>query len=187
MFGFRGDADRRDQLFAVALLRQHLDDREILRVVERELGAQQRPRVEPLALAITQVALHQPGPQEILGDGGRAEPVALAGLERDEGARLARFRVHLQVAAREAGVEIAVGGRGAQQLALQAVVVEVAQARVGPERRVREHLRQERLVAPAPVISTCCSTRMTGSPGAIAMRACQTPSTCVSSVSIFGS
>ncbi len=78
----RRDADGHDPRLPVALLGQHLGEREILRVVECELRAQQRLGVVPVTLAVAQVAPHEAVAYHALLDRRRAEPVALAGRER---------------------------------------------------------------------------------------------------------
>ena len=99
-----------------------LDEGEVLRVVERELGAQERLRVVPVAFTVAEVALHQPRAHYALLDRRRSEAVAFAGFERHVRAGGVRRRIDEELAARETGVEIAVAERGTQQLAFQLVV-----------------------------------------------------------------
>ena len=139
--GLRRDADGGRLVLAVPFLGQDLDEREVLRIVERELRAQERLRVVPVAFVVAEVAPDQFFAQRTLLDDRRAEPVAFAGFERHVGARGARGRIDQEFGARESGVEVAVAERRAEQVALQLVVGEVTQPLAGLELRPGECLR----------------------------------------------
>jgi hypothetical protein len=133
---------------AVALAGQDLGDREVLRVVERELRAQQGFGAVPVALAVAQVAAHQAFAHDVLLDRRRAEAVALAGRERQARPGRTRAGIDGELARGELGVEVAVAEGRAQQLALQLLVCRVAQLHVRAQREFFQRSPDERLLAP---------------------------------------
>ena len=80
-----------------------------------------------------------------------AKVVAHAGLERERHARRCVFRIHEQLIGRHARIEVAVGRRGALQIALDLLVGRVAQARSDGERQMRGDALEERVMLPGPV------------------------------------
>ena len=74
------DVDRHRVIVAVGVPGQHLEVREVLRVIERELRAQHLGEIERLPLVVAQVAAHQGVLDHLLLDRGLAEAIALAGL-----------------------------------------------------------------------------------------------------------
>jgi hypothetical protein len=139
------NVDRHEVGGGIRRARPHLEVGEVLRVVERELSAQHLCQVEGIALVVTQVAPYQALLHDLLGDGGRAEAVALAGLKLERDARRVIRRIHQQLVARELGVEVAVGGGGALQVGLDAVVGRLVETLAGLERRMREDAPEERI------------------------------------------
>ena len=143
------DADRDDVILAVAVLGQHLDRREVQAVVQRELRAQQLGGVERIVLLVTQVAARQRFVDGVLADGGLAEAVTLAGLEFDGDVRDVGLRIDAHLVAQHARVEIAVGGRRAQQSALERFVVSVAEPVAALDRQIVGDAGEHR-VGPRP-------------------------------------
>ena len=133
--GVGADLHRHDARLAVRILRQHLEVGEVLRVIERELRAQHLGQVVVIALVVAQVAAHQAVADDVLLDAGGAEAVALAGLhlERDVGGVVGR--IDQQLVAGQFGIEIAVGGGGALQVALDGLVERVVQPIAGVQRQ----------------------------------------------------
>jgi hypothetical protein len=121
------DDDRHDVVLAIAVRGQHFHRREVQAVVQRELGPQQLVGIEGIVLLVAQVAARQWLLDGVLPDGRLAEPVALAGLEYDGDVRGVGLRIDAHLVAQHARVEITVGGRGAQQPALERLVVSVAE------------------------------------------------------------
>src|SRR5256885_14044002 len=132
------DAHRHDVRAAIGIPGQHLEVGEVLRVVEGELAAQHLREIEGGALLVAQVTAYQRLADHALAYAGGAEVIALTGIELERDVRFAVGRVDDQLVADEARVEIAVGGRGALQVGLDALVGGVLEAlaivqRQGPE------------------------------------------------------
>ena len=125
-----------DVFVAIAILGQHFDGGEILAVVERELRAQQLGGVERLVLPVAQEAAHERLVDGVLRDGGRAEAIARAGLERDVDVRDVCCGIDAHLVADHARVEIAVGRRGAQQSALELFVGRMVEALARADGRI---------------------------------------------------
>ena len=123
-------------LFAITLFGQHFDGGEILAVVERELRAQQLGGIEVVVLLVAHVTADQRIVDAVLLDGGGAEAISLAGFEFDGDLRRVGLRIHAHIVAQHARIEVAVGRRGAQQPALERLVVRVIEAVAGLDGQV---------------------------------------------------
>src|SRR6202040_1932206 len=88
---------------------------------------------------------------DVLADAGGSEVIALAGVELERDVRLVVRRVDDQLVANQARVEIAVGGRGALQVGLDALVGPVAQAIAIVQRQVLQDALEQRVAFPGPV------------------------------------
>ena len=142
---------RHDVRAAIGIPGQHLEVGKVLRVVEGELGAQHLREIERLALVVAQVTAYQHLADDVLPDAGRSEVIALAGVELERDVRLVVRRVDDQLVANQARVEIAVGGRGALQVGLDALVGRVAQAIAIVQRQVVQDVLEQRVAFPRPV------------------------------------
>jgi len=98
---------------------------------------------------VAQVTAYQRLADDVLPDAGRSEVIALAGVELEGDVRLVVRRVDDQLVANQARVEIAVGGRGALQVALDALVGRVAQAIAIVQRQVLQDALEQRVASRA--------------------------------------
>ena len=142
----RADGDRRELGFAITRVGQHLDHREVIRVVQGELGPQQQGRVEPVALTVAEVALHESRVEEVLLDQRRAKAVAFPGIEPQGDPRLQLRGIDSDLRAGPARIEVAAARGRALQLALELLVVSMAQLLAHAQRRALQHLGEKGLV-----------------------------------------
>ena len=133
-------------LVAVPIPGQHFDGGEILAVVERELRAQHLRHVERLVLLVAHVAAHERFVDGVLLDGGRAEAIARAGLELDGDLGDVCLRIDAHLVAQHARIEVAVGGGGALQVALDLFVAGVVEPLAGAQRQIVGDAGEERVV-----------------------------------------
>jgi hypothetical protein len=91
-FGEHGYRDQQGR--AIRFTRDHLYRREILAVIERELGAQKFGRIVGRGLAEAQVATQQVLVERALRDGGGAERVPWPGVHREMDPCSAALEVH---------------------------------------------------------------------------------------------
>ena len=136
------DADRHFEIIAIAISGQHLDRREILAVVERELRAQQLGGVERFVFPITQVAAHQRIVDRVLRDRRVAEVITRAGFEGDLDLGGVRLWIDAHFIAQHARIEVTVVRGGAQQVALEGFVGGVIEPFGGPHRRIVRDVRE---------------------------------------------
>ena len=161
---------------AVRLARQHLEVGEVLRVIERELGAQHLRQVVRLALPVAQVAAHQRVADHLLLDGGRAEAIALAGLHLQAMLALWFGGSTTSSSADQLRVEVPVGGRGALQVALDVLVALVVEGIAGLAAAGACRMRwNSGSVSPGPSTCTSMCSTSTGAPGWMSMRTFQVP------------
>ena len=139
------DVDRHDACRAIGLGWQHLEVGEVLRVIERELGAQYLGEVEGVALVVAQVAAHQGLVDHLLLDRSRPEAIALAGVELERHVGAVVGRIDHELVADQSRIEIAVGGGGALQFGLDALVVRVFQPLSFAQRQMPEDPLKQRV------------------------------------------
>ena len=133
-----------------AVPRNHRDGREVVAVLERELGAADALRRIGLPLGEAQVAREQPVADRVLLDLDLTELVAAAGRERDVDVGGPRLGVDDELVPLELCVDVATLLCAAQQLELEALIGGVLEPGTGLDRAVVDDRAQCRVVLTLP-------------------------------------